>query len=355
MKKYMVAMSGGVDSAVSAKLIKEKYGNATGITLKMFDKTDRRFYKNGCENPDADVIDAKNTADILGIEHLTYDYSELFEKYVIDAFIESYLSGDTPNPCVLCNKHIKFGALLDAAKALGFDKVATGHYAIIEQNNNGRYILKKAKDPKKDQTYFLYSLTQEQLKMTEFPLGEFTKEEARALADTLNLPIREKKDSQDICFIPDGDFYGFICSFKNISFPSGNYVDKEGNILGLHEGAIKYTVGQRKGLGIALGQPMYVLGKNMEQNTVTLGLDCDLFSSELTARDVNFIPFDTLSSPMRVMAKVRYRHEASPATLEMIDENQIRVTFDTPQRAITSGQSVVLYDGDVVIGGGIIN
>ena len=355
MKKYMVAMSGGVDSAVSARLIKEKYGNATGVTLKMFDKTDRRFYKNGCDSPDADLIDAKNTADILGIEHLTYDYSEIFEKYVIDGFIESYLSGDTPNPCVLCNKHIKFGALIDAAKELGFDKIATGHYAIIEQNDTGRYLLKKAKDPKKDQTYFLYSLTQEQLKMSEFPLGNLTKEEARDVAYALELPVREKKDSQDICFIPDGDFYGFICDFKKIVPHVGNYLDKEGNILGLHEGAVKYTVGQRKGLGIALGQPMYVLEKNMAQNTVTLGLNSDLFSSELTAREVNFIPFDKLLSPMRVMAKVRYRHEASPATVEMIEDGQIRVTFDTPQRAITSGQSVVLYDGNIVIGGGIIN
>lgn len=344
-------MSGGVDSAVTAHLIKTAGYDAVGATAIMFDRTDARF---ACEHCD-DISDAKKVAELVGIEHYVYDLSKDFAATVIEDFISSYLDGATPNPCIVCNKSIKFGTLLDKAKSLGCSHIASGHYAIIERDTNGRFLLKRGKDTKKDQAYVLWSLSQYQLGHMFLPLGGFSKEEVRRLADEMGFVNSRKKESQDICFIPDGDYVSFLTRYTGMEFPCGDYTDISGNILGNHMGAVKYTTGQRKGLGIALGQPMYVCGKDMKKNTVTLGVEEHLFSSSLDASDINFIAFDRLDSKIKVEAKIRYSHNTASATLEQTSENTFHLEFDTPQRAITRGQSVVLYDGDYVLGGGIIN
>lgn len=343
MKKVMIGMSGGVDSAVSAYLLKQSGYDVTGVTLRL------------CGENESDAADAKAVAERLGIEHIVGDMSEEFRNKVIDDFVNSYKQGATPNPCIVCNKFIKFGAMLDYAVDCGADLIATGHYARIKRGADGRYLLKKALDESKDQSYVLYSLTQERLSRVLFPLGEMTKSEVRELAESQGLINARKRDSQDICFVPDGDYAAFIGRYTGESFPKGSFVDKEGNVLGEHNGIIKYTIGQRKGLGISLGKPAFVCGKDIQSNTVTLGENSDLFSKILTAHDVNLISADSIDRPMRVCAKVRYNQKEQPATVETIGENRIRVEFDEPQRAISKGQSVVLYDGDTVVGGGIID
>lgn len=345
--KALIAMSGGVDSSVAAYLMLQKGYLCVGATMQMCDEA-----LLGCSPADP-AQDAKKVADRLGIDFHVFPVAEDFKKNVAVPFIESYEQGDTPNPCIRCNKTMKFGLLLDKALELGCERIVTGHYARIEEKN-GRYILRKAMDESKDQTYFLACLSQEQLSHIELPLGELTKAQVREIAEAQGFITARKKDSQDICFIPNGDYKAFMERYTGKTYPAGNYLDSEGKILGKHAGAVGYTLGQRKGLGIALGQPAYVCGKDMEQNTVTLGTNEDLFKNTLRAKDFNWMPFEALTAPMRVLAKVRYRHTAQPATVYPEENGFVRVEFDEPQRAITTGQAVVLYDGDYVVGGGTI-
>ena len=342
-EKALIAMSGGVDSSVAAFLMLQAGFDCTGGTMKLL-----------CA-ASGDAEDARAVAARLGMDFHVFDMTGQFQQDVMDKFVRCYEEGLTPNPCVDCNRRLKFGALLDAALELGCDCVVTGHYCRIEKNEaSGRYLLYKAADGSKDQSYFLYSLNQHQLSHTRFPLGGFCKEDARKIAEAQGFINARKKDSQDICFIPDGNYLDFIRRYTGKDFPSGDFLDTSGKVVGRHHGAIGYTRGQRKGLGLALGQPVYVLGKNMENNTVTVGSNEALFGRELIADDWNFIPFDTLTSPLRCKAKARSRMAEQPATVHPMEDGRARVVFDEPQRALTTGQAVVLYDGDAVIGGGTI-
>jgi tRNA-specific 2-thiouridylase len=307
-----------------------------------------------CCNPE-EIEQAKQIANLLGIPHTVIDASDAFCRHVVDYFVKTYLEGGTPNPCIVCNKTMKFGLLLEKATEVECEKIATGHYAKIQKDTSGRYLLSSAKDPSKDQTYVLWSLSQEQLSRVLFPLGELNKSEVREIALSHGFSNAKKQDSQDICFVPDGDYVAFIQRYTGKSYPTGSFLDLNGNILGTHQGMIRYTIGQRKGLGIAFGAPTYVVGKDAATNTVTLGSNDDLFSSHLTASQINLIAADRLDAPIRVQAKVRYRAIPAWATAEQTDDDQLTLHFDEPQRAISKGQSVVLYDGDIVIGGGIID
>ena len=348
-KKALIAMSGGVDSSVAAWLMQDAGFDCIGATMRMCDDA-----LLGCPCVDPS-IDAKAVAHRLGIPFHVFDTCNDFKMNVVDNFITSYEQGDTPNPCILCNKTMKFGVLLDKATQLGCDHIVTGHYARIEKDpETGRYLLKKAVDENKDQSYFLACLNQQQLSKILLPLGSLTKSETRQIAEEQGFITARKRDSQDICFIPDGDYKTFMERYTGKVYPAGDYLDLNGKVLGKHLGAVGYTLGQRKGLGIALGEPAYVCAKDMENNTVILGKNEDLFRTCLRANAWNFMPFETLTAPMRVYAKVRYRHTPQPATVYPEENGFARVEFDEPQRAITTGQAVVLYDGDTVIGGGTI-
>ena len=347
-QKVMIGMSGGVDSAVAALLLKEWGYDVFGVTLRLY------VGERACGSAD-DAEDARRVAEALGMPHEVVTLTDSFRREVMDRFAECYKKGATPNPCIDCNRYIKFGEMLDRAETLDMGHIATGHYARIERDGSGRYLLKKAADAHKDQTYVLYTLTQHQLAHTLLPLGGYRKSEIREIAEAHGFVNAHKRESQDICFVPDGDYASFIERHTGETFPEGDFVDRNGNRLGTHLGIIRYTVGQRKGLGIALGKPAFVCGKNVETNTVTLGDNDDLFSTTLTAHDVNLIACESLDAPVRVTAKVRYGQAEQSATARMTEEGRLRVEFDTPQRAIASGQSVVLYDGDTVVGGGIID
>lgn len=357
MKKIMVGMSGGVDSSVAAFLLREKGYEVTGVTLKLFGDEDiveaKKEGKTCCAL--SDVEDARSVAYKLGFEHLVFNLRDHFSEYVMKQFAESYISGKTPNPCIECNRHIKFGKMLKRAYELGFDGIATGHYAVIDYDEtSGRYLLKRPKDRSKDQTYVLYSLTQEQLSHTLFPLGELEKSQVREIAERASLVNSSKPDSQDICFVPEGKYVEFIKKFTGASFAEGDFVSVDNEVLGRHKGIINYTIGQRKGLGISLGKPAYVVKKDVADNTVTLGDESDLYTRMLTAVDVNLISVAEVSKPVRITAKTRYSQHEQPATLSYAGNGEYIVEFDEPQRAITSGQAVVFYDGDVVVGGGTI-
>ncbi|MCQ2484920.1 MAG: tRNA 2-thiouridine(34) synthase MnmA [Clostridia bacterium] len=355
MKKAMIAMSGGVDSSVAAYLITKQGYDAIGVTMKLFHNEDIgvKSEKTCCSLDD--VNDARSVAHRLGIPYYVFNYTDNFKLQVITRFVEAYRNGRTPNPCIDCNRYIKFDQLMQRAKELQFDYVVTGHYAITEYDEkSGRYLLKKAVDETKDQSYVLYSLTQEQLKHILFPLGSMTKAEARVIAEEQGFVNAQKHDSQDICFVPDGNYARFIEEWCGFKFENGNFVDLSGNIIAQHKGIINYTIGQRKGLGIAAKAPYYVVSKNLGTNEVVLGANEDLFSDSLIATDVNFISIENLTEPMHVKAKVRYKQKETDAVITPLENGDVSVKFETPQRAIAPGQAVVFYDGDIVVGGGTI-
>ena len=351
MKKALIGMSGGVDSSVAAYLMLQQGYDCTGVTMRLYDNPTE---ESTCCSLD-DVEDARAVATRLGIRHYTFNFTDDFDRQVVQKFVSSYQQGLTPNPCIDCNRYLKFDRLLRRAQELGFDYVVSGHYAQIRQENTtGRTSLYRAVDTAKDQTYFLACLNQEQLSHIRFPLGELTKAQVREIAEQQGFVNARKRDSQDICFVPDGDYSAFLSRYTGKIYPQGDFLDLQGNVVGRHRGAVCYTRGQRKGLGLALGEPVYVCAKDMQANTVTVGPNEALFSKALRAADWNWIPFETLTAPMAVTAKIRHSQLDLQATVYPEADGFARVEFDVPQRAITPGQAVVLYQGNLVIGSGTI-
>ncbi len=352
--RALIAMSGGVDSAVAAYLMLESEYDCMGATMKLFNKADAVFAADVPADGTEGIQDAAAICERLNIPFSIIDYTEGFRENVIEPFVCAYESGATPNPCLDCNREMKFGRLLECADEKGADIIVTGHYARTEYDEeSGRYRLLKAKDISKDQSYVLYQLTQDQLRRVRFPLGNMTKEEVRGLALANNFINARRHDSQDICFIPDGDYAAFIERYTGKKYPEGDFVDKSGKKLGTHKGIIRYTTGQRRGLGLALPAPLYVCDKDIEGNRVVLCSNDELFSDELTANRVNLISVAKITGEVRVNARIRYSHKEQPASVIMKDD-RMYVKFDEPQRAITKGQAVVLYDGNCVVGGGRI-
>ena len=350
--KALIAMSGGVDSSVAACLTRAAGYDCIGCTMKLYENEDAGIDRSRtCCSLD-DVEDARSVAHRLGMPYYVFNFTEDFREQIIGKFIRSYEQGRTPNPCIDCNRCMKFEKLCRRARELGCDKIVTGHYARI-QMENGRYTLKRALDPAKDQSYVLYMLTQEQLAMTLLPLGELTKQETRRIAAENGFLNAEKPDSQDICFVPDGDYARVIRLHTGREYAPGPFVDREGRVLGTHRGIIHYTIGQRRGLGVSAENRLYVVSIRPTDNTVVLGSNDDLFSRELTAEGFNWI-MEPPAGEIRCEAKIRYRHPAQPARAKCLEDGRVQVVFDQPQRAITAGQSVVLYDGDTVLGGGEI-
>ncbi|MCL2018935.1 MAG: tRNA 2-thiouridine(34) synthase MnmA [Oscillospiraceae bacterium] len=354
----LIAMSGGVDSSVAALLIKQQGFNCTGATMKLFSSEDIGVNReSGCCSL-ADADDARAVATGLGMPFYVFNFTADFKNQVIGRFIEAYQNGLTPNPCIDCNRYLKFERLLNRAKQLGIDYMVTGHYSQIEHDKTGgRYLLKKGKDSSKDQSYVLYSMSQEQLKRTLFPLGGLCKSEVREIALEHGFVNAKKQDSQDICFVPKTEnlsYTDFITQYSGKEPVKGRFIDINGKDLGEHKGIIHYTVGQRKGLGLTSESPLYVCALNPEANSVVVGTNEHLYSRVLIARDINLIAYERLNSALNVRAKVRYNQPEQPATIQQLDSDILRIEFDEPQRAITKGQAVVIYDGEIIIGGGTI-
>ena len=353
MDKVLIAMSGGVDSSVAAFLMKEQGCDCIGATMKLFHNEDIGVKSSRTCCSLEDVEDARSVAFHLGIPYYVFNFSDDFRARVIGRFIAAYERGATPNPCIDCNRYLKFERLYERARILDCDAIVTGHYARIVFEN-GRWLLKKALDESKDQSYVLYSLTQEQLAHTRLPLGALHKSETRRIAEEQRFYNAGKPDSQDICFVPDGDYAGFIARYTGHGCPTGDFVDESGQVLGRHKGIVHYTVGQRKGLGIAADAPLYVKRIDAQENRVVLSGSDALFSRELTANDFNWISCDTPPRELRATARVRYHQREQAATVTVLPDGRVHLVFDEPQRAITPGQAVVLYDGDTVLGGGTI-
>lgn len=352
MKRALIAMSGGVDSSLAALLMKEKGYECIGCTMKLYENEDAGIEKTKtCCSLD-DVEDARNVACLLDMPFYVFNFTERFRTQVIDRFVQSYEEGRTPNPCIDCNRYMKFDKLYERAKLMGCEYIVTGHYARIEKEE-GKFFLKKALDETKDQTYVLYTLTQDQLAHTMFPLGELTKRTVRNIAEKNGFINANKPDSQDICFVPDGDYASVIEKYTGRICMPGNFVDTEGNIMGRHKGIIHYTLGQRKGLGIAAGKPVYVCEIRPQTREVVLGNPEDLMSRDVYVSDFNWISGNAPGGRIRCTAKVRYRQSEQPAVLS-VEGDIVHIVFDQPQRAITPGQAAVVYDGDAVLGGGTI-
>lgn len=348
-------MSGGVDSSVAALLTKESGDECIGATMKLYNNEDIGVHREKtCCSLD-DVEDARSVAYQMDMPYYVFNFTADFHTEVMDRFVDAYENGCTPNPCIDCNRYLKFDKMFHRMQEIGYDYIVTGHYARVEYDEKrDRYLLKKAVDDTKDQSYVLYMLTQEQLAHVKLPLGGLRKDQVRVIAEKHGFINARKHDSQDICFVVNGKYSDFIEQYREKTYPEGDFVDLEGNVLGRHKGIIRYTIGQRKGLGLSLKESMYVVAVDPVKNQVILGRNDDLFSRELVANDVNLISVDHIEGEMRVKAKVRYRHEEQWATVTQPEPDKIRVVFDEPQRAITCGQAVVLYDGDVVVGGATI-
>ena len=348
--RVCAAMSGGVDSAGAALLLRQAGHDVHGVTLRLHHYKDRPGL---CGSAD-DIETAKAVAAALGIPHTVLDLCPLFQQAVMDKFVSEYVHGRTPNPCIDCNREVKFGALLDWALAQGADAIATGHYARVSYDDvSGRWLLLRGRDRRKDQSYVLYQLTQRQLSHLLLPVGEYEKTALRALAAEAGLTNAQKADSQDICFVPDGDYTAFLES-QGVKLRPGNFVDASGRVLGRHKGLECYTTGQRKGLGVSADAPLYVVGKDLEAGTILLGPDSALYTDTLIAGSLNWISIPSLSAPMSVTAKTRYSQREAEAVVEPLQDGQVLVRFREPQRAITAGQAVVFYDGEQVVGGGTI-
>lgn len=354
-KKVAIGMSGGVDSSVAAYLLKEQGYDVIGVTMQIWQDEDPfvAAENGGCCGLSA-VDDARRVADMLEIPYYVLNLKREFKEYVIDYFMDEYMHARTPNPCIACNRYVKWEALLNRAVKMGCDYIATGHYARVCRLSNGRYALRKSATARKDQTYALYNLTQEQLSKTLMPIGEYEKEEIRCMAEKIGLPVANKPDSQEICFIPDHDYASYIERETGKTFPTGNFVDLNGRVLGTHKGIIHYTIGQRKGLGLSLGTPVFVVDIRPETNEVVIGANDDTFCDRLLADRVNFMSIPELEGELTVTAKIRYSHQGAPCKIKMVGKDMVACQFEEPVRAITPGQAVVFYDGDIVVGGAAI-